>query len=389
MSTLSQSNMAGLLADRAEHVRAELAVKVAREIDTPGLSAQEVRVAEEIIRILANDIEARVRENLSRSLRNSSRLPYDVAIRLAHDIEHVALPILVDSTVLTPDDLVEIVRSGSAAKQEAIAGRSDLTESVADEIITVAHAAAVSTLMRNAAAPISESGYDKAIERFADNDEVKESIVRRETLPIAIAERLVSLVSDNLQTYLVEHHELPAHIAADIVLQTQDVTTINLSEGCSEAELEHLARTMHRNERLTPFLVLRALCMGDMAFFEVAMAVVADIPVANARLLIQDAGPYGLRSLFDQSRWPQQLFPAFRIAVDVALDAGLDAAARDPERYRVQVINRVLTKFEQLGEREHDFLLNKLIGVLTFVAKGSAYSLRTMPPQLALPAAGG
>ena len=70
--------------------------------------------------------KTRVRENLSRSLRNSSRLPYDVAMRLAHDIETVALPILADSTVLTPDDLVEIVRSGSAPKQEAIAGRRDL-----------------------------------------------------------------------------------------------------------------------------------------------------------------------------------------------------------------------------------------------------------------------
>ena len=222
--------------------------------------------------------------------------------------------------------------------------------------------------MRNATAQISESGYGKAIERFADDDEVKESIVRRETLPIAIAERLVSLVSDNLQTYLVRTMGAGEH--------RRRYRAAN--PGCHHDQPERgLQRsragaprpTCIGNGRLTPFLVLRALCMGDMAFFEVAMAVVAHIPRRERQAAHSGCRPYGLRSLFDQIPLAAALFPAFRVAVDVALDAGLDAAERDPERYRVQVINRVLAKFEQLGEREHDFLLNKLIGVLTFVAR--------------------
>lgn len=372
MQALSQSYVAWLLATPSAHGRADLADKLGQDIDNPALSPREVRMAEDIVRLLASDVEDRVRANLARSLRNSSRLPYDVARRLAHDIETVALPILADSSVLTPDDLVEIVRSGSRLKQEAVAGRPNLAETVSEEIITVAHPSAVTTLMRNPTARISEIGFGKAIERFADDDEVKESIVRRETLPLSIAERLVAVVSDQLQDYLVSHHAVPENVAIDIVSQTSDVTTINLSDGCNEAELERLVADMQRHGRLTVFLVLRALCMGDMAFFEMAMAAIAHVPLANARQLIHDAGPNGLRSLFAKTGFPPRLFSAIRVAVDVAIEVGLDAAERDPERYRVRVINGVLARFEQLGDKDHDYLLNKLIGVLTFVARQSS-----------------
>ena len=146
-------------------------------------------------------------------------------------------------------------------------------------------------LMGNAAARIDRSSLGTAIDRFADSDRVKAGMVHRADLPVTIAERLVVHGVRRLQSYLVSHHELPVSLATDIVLQSRERATLHFSLGSSEQELERLVRQMHRNQRLTPFLVLRALCLGDMAFFEIAMAVMAKVPVANARILIHDAGP--------------------------------------------------------------------------------------------------
>ena len=364
MSSLSQSDVERLLAEPSAHVRAEVAGKLAREIDNPALSPTEVAMAQEVVRLLANDIEATVRRTISQSLRRSNRLPHDVALRLANDIEGVALPILADSNLLTPEDLVTIVRRGSSVKQVAIAGRRELPETVSDELISHAHAVAVTALMRNATARISERGFSKAVERFSDDDAVKESIVRRERLPIATAERLVALVTGHLKNYLVSHHELSPSLATDIVLQSRDVTIIKLSQGCREEELEHLIREMHRHDRLTPFLVLRALCLGDMEFFEVAMAVLANVPVINARVLVHDPGQNGLKSLFEKSGLPAGLYPAIRVAVTVVEGVRFDGGERDLERYRSRVITRILTQFEQFREEDLDYLLDKLIAVL-------------------------
>lgn len=364
MSVLTQSDVARLLAEPSPQTRAKVAGKLGRDIDDPALSTSEVALAQDILRLLANDIEATVRQTVSQSLRHSGRLPHDVAVRLANDIESVALPILADSSVLTVADLVAIVRCASSVKQEAIAGRRDLEADVADELITHAQAATVTALMRNATAQISEAGFGTAIDRFAADDGVKESMVLREKLPITISERLVALVTDNLKNYLVSHHELSPAIATDILLQSRDVTTITLSQGSRADELERLVREMHRHDRLTPFLVLRALCLGDMDFFETAMATLADVPVANARTLIHDAGPNGLKSLFEKSRLPARLLPSIRVAIEVVAGVRFDGGAYDLERYRARVITRILTQFERFSEEDLDYLLDKLIAVL-------------------------
>lgn len=364
-SSLSQADVARLLAEPSASVRAEVAHKLALEIDNTALSEAELHLAHDIVRIMARDVELAVRCALAHSLRHARQLPRDVAVRLANDVEAVALPILADSPVLTNIDLLEIVHQGSSSKQEAIAGRQDLSEQVANALVTKGSEGAVAVLMANASARITEAGMKAAIDRFAESDRVKAQMVHRANLPATIAERLAVMVSDKLRSYLVTHHELPVSIATDVVLRSRERATLHLSLGSSEQELERLVRQMHRNQRLTPLLVLRSLCLGDMAFFEMAMAVMARVPVQNARILIQDAGPNGLASLYEKAGMPLRLLPAVRVAVDVVCGTEFDGGNRDRERFRSRVITRILTQFEDLPQDDLDYLVDKLGDVLT------------------------
>ena len=120
-ASLSSHDVARLMAEPSPDVRAELAGKVAADLSGSGLTAAEVKLAQDIVRALARDMEEKVRASLSRGLRHSPHLPRDVALKLAQDIDFVALPMLADSLVLTDEDLIEIVRHGSAL--EAGSGR--------------------------------------------------------------------------------------------------------------------------------------------------------------------------------------------------------------------------------------------------------------------------
>jgi len=364
-SSLSQADVARLLAEPSASVRAEVAAKLAAEIDNTQLTSAELELAHDIVRVMAKDVELAVRRALSHSLRSAVRLPHDVASRLARDVEAVALPILTDSPVLTEHDLVEIVGLGSAGKQAAIAGRPDVSEPIADALVNLGGEVAVAVLMGNAKAQIADASLDKAVDRFADSDRVKIGMVHRAHLPVTVAERLVVMVSEKLQHYLVSHHELPVSLATDIILQSRERATLHLSLGSNVQELERMVRQMHRHQRLTPFMVLRALCLGDMAFFEIAMSVMAKVPATNARILIHDAGPNGLTSLYERSGMPARLLPAVRVAVDVVRGTEFDGGERDRERYRSRVITRILTQFEDLAQEDLDYLLDKLGDVLT------------------------
>lgn len=367
-SSLSQSDVARLLAEPSASTRAELAGKLGTELDSPKLAAHELELAQDIVRILAKDIEVGVRTALALSVRAARNLPHDVALRMAEDVEAVALPILTQSLVLTDDDLIAIVRHATGPRQTAIAIRPAVSERVSDALATHGAEDAVAALMGNTAARIAEPALARAIDRFGHSDSVKENMVSRLTLPIAVAERLVALVSLRLRDHLVRHHDLPDGVAADLVMRGRERAVIRLSAGADDAELETMVAQMHHAGRLTPSLLVRALCTGDLGFFEAAMAELTGVRVENVHILMHDAGPNGLASLYRRSGLPPTLFACVRAAVDVVNETGFDGEPRELERYRARVITRVLTQVPDFDPGDVDYLVDKLGDALILTA---------------------
>lgn len=359
-SVLTQSDVAKLLAEPSAQARSELAAKLAVEIDNPLLKDGEIQIAQDIVRIMAKDAEATVRAALAQSLRKAARMPHDVAVKLANDIESVALPILQDSGVLTDDDLAQIIKGGAANKQEAIASRQVVSEKISEALIATGGEKVVAKLMDNAGAKISEPSLNKAVDRFSESATIKEKMVTRPTLPVTVTERLVSMVSENLKEYLVQHHEMSPAMAANLVMESRERATIALSDKSTDEELEKMVVQMHKNGRLTPSIILRAICMGDIAFFEMALAVQANVPIVNARILIHDAGRLGLKSLYAKTTMPPRLMPAFRVAVDVVHETVMDGGDHDRDRYQERVIERILTQYQDMSNEDLDYLLDKL-----------------------------
>jgi uncharacterized protein (DUF2336 family) len=69
---------------------------------------------------------------------------------------------------------------------------------------------------------------------------------------------------------------------------------------------------MHRNKRLTDSVIIRSLCIGDLRFFEAAIAKRVGIPASNARILILDPGPLGFKALYGSCGLPEDFYEAVR-----------------------------------------------------------------------------
>jgi len=359
---LTLADVDDLLKDPSPDTRARTAAKVATQFDDGDLSADERRIAEEIFRVMVQDAEARVRRALSEHLKRSPDVPRDVAVKLAEDVVEVAAPMLEFSEVLSDEDLLRIVRSRPPEHQLAVAKRRTVSAVVADALADSGSEDVVSTLMANEGADIAEPTFDKVIDRFGDSERVNESIVRRTKVPISVAERLVTLVSDTLRQQLVARHDLPADLAADLVLQSRERATVGLlSEGADRMDSLELVDQLYRNGRLTSTIILRALCTGDTDFFDAALAKLAGIPIANAHVLARDRGELGLKALYEKCRLPPRMYTFFRVAMDVAQETDYDGGPHDRERYRHRMIERVLTHFEDGFDRESiDYLIAKL-----------------------------
>ena len=362
---LTQDDVAKLMADPSAEVRAETTAKIASQFVVEALSPAERQIAEDIFRKLVKDVEVRVRESLAAHLKNSPDLPHDVAMALACDVDSVSLPMLKFSEVLTDEDLVVIVRDQGGAKQVAIAQRSSVSSRVADALIDTGNEKAVARLVANEGAKLTEQALGRVIDEYQESEAVSDSLSRRPSMPAAISAQLVEALSERLQDFLLQKHDVSPDVASNLILQARERATMSLVDyGSTDTELENLVEQLARKDRLTASLLLRALCMGDMGFFERALARLADLPLQNTRILIHDHGGLGLESVYMKADLPKRLFPAFLAGIELSDETDYDGRQNDRSRFIERMLERVLTQFEdpqtRMTQEDIDYLMGKL-----------------------------
>lgn len=316
-----------LLEEPSTAARAETAAAIAQEFSTGELSERERRIAADILGAMAQDVERQVRWALAEHVKACPLLPRGIAQKLAKDVESVALPVLQFSSVLTDQDLIDLVREGRESKQIAIARRSGVSTQVSQSLIETGCERVVGTLLANHHAEISDQGFAQIMADFPKNREIHGLVVGRPYLPMTTIERLITLVSDELRAELIEGHGFPCELAEILASAGREKA---LSEGLcggEESDIRELVRALNARQALTPTLILRWLCLGDLRFFQVAMAELAEIPVKNAGILAFEQGRQGLKSLFEQAGLPANLFAAFRVAVEVIKEGEADRLA--------------------------------------------------------------
>ncbi len=359
-TSLTSADVARLLQDPNTDNKAAALSKVASTYSSEGLSDSEREIAESIFRHMLTDAAVRVRRALADSLKDNPDLPHDVAATLARDVDEVAVPMLLSSEVLTDEDLMEIVRTKGQSAQMAIAGRETVSENLADALAESDSEDVIATLVANEGAAIKETTFGKLLDKFGDSEAVQVPMVNRGSLPIAVSERLVTLVSEQLRDHIMTHHEVSPGMASDLLLESREKATVSLLENGEEGSVQALVDQLFANRRLTPTLVLRALVMGDTAFFEAAMSKLVNIPVINAYQLIHDKGGTGLKRLLQAAKFPAEALPMVRAALEVA-DEMILTGGDNRDMVKQLMIERVLTAVENDVDTDNlDYLIGKL-----------------------------
>lgn len=360
-ANLTDSDIRTLIKGPTEDDRAQAAHKICRCIEEAELSAEERAHAEGIIAIMAQDAAVLVRRALSVALKNSPKLPREIANRLSRDIDSIALPVIMNSPVLTDSDLVAIVRASPPSKQVAVASRETLSVVVTGAISEYAVSDAVERALANDNAIFDEAGLGTALERFQEISSVTAAMVRRDVLPVSVTEKLVAIVTGELFDQLVNNHELPPQIAIDLAMGARERATIDIVEQAArQRDLARFVQQLNLNGRLTPSLLMRSLCLGHLDFVEHAMAELGGVPHQRMWLLMHDSGPLGLKAAFDRAGLPPRLYPSFRAAVEVYHSVDREGVAQDRITFRKRMLERTLTLFQSVPKDDLDYLLDKL-----------------------------
>jgi uncharacterized protein (DUF2336 family) len=357
--TLSAEDVDRLLHDTTSGTRIDMTNKIGSSYNTARLSKQETMVAEQIFRLLMRDTETNVRVALAQHVKDSGHIPTDIVKALARDVEEVSLPILEFSSVLTDDDLVELAQStDQVARYLAISRRRVVSEKVSDVLIAKGNDQVTTTLVKNVGAAISEVGYDRIVSTFHNNDAVMQSLTLRSQLPLAIVDKMISVVSASFADTLKQKYKSSAgHIEKEVekIREKETLNLIRVAQG--ETDIDSLIGQLRRSGRLTPSIILSALCQGDFNFFEQALARLSDVPVANARKLIGDRGDLGFRAIYNKSGLPDAMFPAVKLLLKIVHQLHDEGEKAGSPRYANRIVERILQHSEEKNMENLSYII--------------------------------
>ena len=217
--------------------------------------------------------------------------------------------------------------------------------------------------MKNEGAELQEDTMEKVLDKYGDDETVNTPLAKRSQLPIKVAERLVNLVSEQVRDHLVTHHEMSSNTVMDLFFNARERATANLiHDGDNEIGFAALVDQLHENDRLTETLIFRALCLGDVIFFELCLAKLAGISIGNAYQLIHDRGDLGLTAIYKKCKFSPDLLPVVSVALDVAKEMAA-SASDDPLRYKSRMVERILTRCEQTVDSESfEYFITQIVG---------------------------
>jgi uncharacterized protein (DUF2336 family) len=270
------------------------------------------------------------------------------------------VPVLNFSPAFTDEDLADIVRCTAGARQLAVAERAELGPEAALAIAECGDEAAVCAAVANDNAAFGDGALAAVLDRFGKSRAITAGMAYRRVLPLGVAERLVNLVGDEVRRHLVDRHELSPETAMRVAFGARERATLDLVDQAGlAADLPEFCAHLHRQDRLSASLILRALAAARMSFVEHALAELAGVAHHRAWLLLHDAGPLGLRALYERAGLPERLLPAFRAGVDAY--RALVEEGGDPAVFQQRMVERFLTQPRQAaGEGDLDYLLERL-----------------------------
>lgn len=315
------SDLQKLTSDPSVDVRVDVTEKIAFGFKSGDFAANERRIAVEIFRILVGDIEKRVRIALSAQLADSMDAPHDVILKLANDINEVALPVLRNSFVLTESDLIDITgRSNNTEIMSAIARRDIVSRELSAALLKKSDITVVENLLRNKNSSIDEKGFNNIFDVYTGKPSILELMAKRGNIPVTLAEKLFVVVSDEVKKILTKQYNISFQVANDSAQYVRELATLGLvDDAMHKMGMEELVGHLHKNGRLTLSLVIRSLCYGNIRFFEHAMAKLADIPHLNARIIILDR-ENGFEKLYAKTGLPMEMFSAIRYLLNIVME---------------------------------------------------------------------
>ncbi len=297
--------------------RVEAIARLARKYVEPETPSKIRCEATQIFTLYLDDPSIEVRSSMACVLAPSDRTPKPLIWSLVQDVPEVAAEIFAVSPLLRSTDIVHAVRSGAPLVQQAIAAREDLDGDIVRAIVAHGHEHAVLELLDNELVVLGPGLKHDIAVRLGEAATVRGKLLEGDDIAAATRQMLVCKLTNSLLS-LTEDRKWggPAQMESAIsdACNRATVDIANHAGGNSMGDyVVHLCDT----GQLTPALLIRAICAGNAALFENAIAILSQTSLKRVQSIVDEGRVSAFSSLYQRTSLPKSAYSVFAAAISV------------------------------------------------------------------------
>jgi uncharacterized protein (DUF2336 family) len=280
-------------------------------------SPTEIQAFDEVMSVLAAEMEQEIRAELAGRLADTPRPPQRLIRSLAADYVAVSGPILERSKALGEADLMDIAKARGQAHLRAISTRDDLTTHVSDVIVARADDATLGVLLENPSAPLSRKASETVVNRASDNPALREAVVDRHDLPVDLLNEMYFMVEARLRDQILARNASldPAELEAALANGRKRVAARDGALPADYDQAEAHVRALKARGRISPQTLAGFLRHNDRTKFLIALAELSDIDFHTARRIVERRELDALAIVCRAADFDRALFLTFAVLI--------------------------------------------------------------------------
>ena len=332
--------------------RVALARQLAMFLADPDTPRAELDQVVPVVLKITTDSDKNVRRVLANELVTIAKLNQDIIFSILADENDIAIPFLLKTPALNAWHMLAVLRVGDDARQSAIARRPDLTAEAQAHIIKSGTQAAAAAVLDNSKIKFTSDDLHKIYARFGQVGDVVERLLARPDLPIDLRITQAKRAAVRMRQMMAERGWLPANDAADIVADAEEGAVLKLLSEAQGPERAHAFSFLVAQNMLTPSLIIRASCLGEIPVVASALGHLTGMTGPRVLEIAGSKGANGMRSIVNRSGLPITCFAVIAAACEVYLGAKDEGVKLDADNFGRRLLETLMTRFGGLPSKD-------------------------------------
>jgi uncharacterized protein (DUF2336 family) len=217
--------------------------------------------------------------------------------------------------------------------------------------------AACQALLANREIALTRASLRRLAERFGDLPDIRHMLFERPELTVDVRQMLIRQLSTSLSSLVCGRGSVDADEADAVSREACERATVALAADADPDDLIDLVAHLRDSGQLTAALMLRALCCGNVAFFELALAALSGVPEARVTSLIRGGRVAALRAVYSRAGLPALAFDAFAAALETCQEIAGYGGSTEGYRSARLMVDRILARYQAISNGEMTELL--------------------------------